>query len=322
MTESRSEKPMVIVLGTTYSGSGAVYDFLSSREDCYDPLCGSEYLLPQLPYGLMSLRASLGQAFHHGVADHAVREFLSIAKKLGRSSSRIRYGKGYERKLPGFFDEVRRLVRDATAAEFPLQLGWRDAEISSMKRTWKWALQRFANYQSPTKKTWLPVTEREFIVLCHAMHDRLFAPSGDITASFTLLNQAGSGWNPIASTDFFARRKVVLVNRDPRDQFAELKVYKHARDVHEFIKWYKEMQRRISINHAHLFVMRFEEFIINHESAASSLCEFAGIIENAPSGFVANQSALNISKFGKILTSEEVYAIEKNLEEFLWVVSS
>jgi hypothetical protein len=54
----------VITLGTFYSGAGAVYDFFSDRNDSHDPLNGEEYLLPQVPYGIMSLHASSGFFSH------------------------------------------------------------------------------------------------------------------------------------------------------------------------------------------------------------------------------------------------------------------
>ena len=47
----------IIVLGTTYSGSGAVYDYLKGRDDLFDPLKGVEYQLPHMPNGLLSLEA-------------------------------------------------------------------------------------------------------------------------------------------------------------------------------------------------------------------------------------------------------------------------
>jgi hypothetical protein len=150
------------------------------------------------------------------------------------------------------------------------------------------------------------------------MHDRLFTTPNDNAADFILLNQAGSGWNPVASTDFFLHRKVVLVTRDPRDQFAELKVYKNASNVYEFIKWYRAMQQRISIDHPDLLVVSFEQFVMKHESVVSGLCDFAGIEASVPSAYSAKKSAFNISKYQRLLTFEEIKEIENNLGAFLW----
>lgn len=317
LASQHSETTKIIVLGTTYSGSGAVYDYLLQRGDGYDPLSGAEYLLPQIPYGLMSLRAAIGLSFHHAVADHAVRNFILVAKKLSHSPSHFRYGKGYGVALPNFLEEVRQLVRDATAAEFPFQLDWKKAEESGIRRVVNLAMARFLKYKSRPNKTWLPISEDKFIGLCQAMHDRLFSSSGSRPPAFTLLNQAGAGWNPLASTDFFSNRKVVLVIRDPRDQFAELKLYKQARNVDEFIKWYKAMQQRISVNHSDLLVVCFESFVLRHESTVLKLCDFAGIEAGVPSAYSAEKSAYNIAKYKELLTYEEITKLEENLGSFL-----
>ena len=72
----------IIVLGTTYSGSGAIYDYLSGRGDLYDPLKGIEYQLPQMPNGLMALEATAQDAFHPATADFVLSQFLEITDKL------------------------------------------------------------------------------------------------------------------------------------------------------------------------------------------------------------------------------------------------
>lgn len=310
--------PKIIVLGTTYSGSGAVYDYLRYRGDGYDPLSGAEYLLPQIPHGLMCLRSAIGCSFHHAVADHARKNFLVVAKKLARKPTRSRYGKGYGVILPTFLNEISQLVRDATASEFSFQLDWRKAEETRMKRTLTWAATKFFNYKSQPVKVWLPVSEGDFVSLCQKMHDRLFATSGSRSAAFTLLNQAGSGWNPVQSTIFFSNRKVLLVTRDPRDQFAELKIYKRAKDVDQFIKWYGSMQQRIALDDPNLFTVRFEHFVDANKAMISNICAFAGIEDSVLSSYSVSKSAQNIGVYKKILSNEEIVKIESCLSPFLW----
>ena len=74
----------IITLGTGYSGSGAIFDYLSGRGDLHDPLQGTEYQLPQMPNGLMSLEAISKNAFHPSTADFALSQFEKMTKKLSR----------------------------------------------------------------------------------------------------------------------------------------------------------------------------------------------------------------------------------------------
>lgn len=317
MLHNEHAKKKLIILGTTYSGSGAVYDYLQQRGDGYDPFSGSEYLLPQIPYGLMSLRSAIGMSFHHAVANHAIRKFRMVADKLARTPSRTRYGKGYSLIFPNFLPEIDRLIKEATAAELPFHLDWRKAEQSRLARTLEWGFSRLLRYKLRPDKTWMPVFEDKFVSLCREFHDRLFIAPDNISADFILLNQAGSGWNAVASSDFFSRRKVVLVTRDPRDQFAELVTYKMARDVDEFIRWYSAMQQRIALQHTDLLVLGFEDFVLRHKSLAAELCDFAGIDPSLSSSYSADESAHNISKYRSILKPYEIDRIEKKLGKFL-----
>ena len=317
MNTRRNPAPTVIVLGTTYSGSGAVFDYLASRPDSFDPLMGEEYLLPQSPYGLMNLRSALGESFHHSAAHHAAGQFLWLAKRLYQTPTKFRYGKGYENRLPKFLDEVHALLDDATAARFPFKLEWSKTRRSNRQHFLLWLSKKLLRLEPRAHPTWLPVSEDAFISLVQEMHQRLFGAHEETGYTFTLLNQAGSGWNPVNSTVFFANRKVIVVTRDPRDQFAELKIHKGASDVGEFIKWYEGMQERLQVENPDILKVEFEAFVHRHKTAIQSVSEFIGIAPATPSSYSPDNSKKNIGKFHSALSGQEVAAIEKHLARFV-----
>ena len=49
----------IIILGSGQSGSGAIKDYLSTRQDMFDPLSGQEFRLIQEKDGLSCLHKSL-----------------------------------------------------------------------------------------------------------------------------------------------------------------------------------------------------------------------------------------------------------------------
>ena len=79
-------------MGTTKSGSGAVFDYLVGRGDILDPLNGQEYHLLQMPYGLMTLEAVSRSHFSSANSDFTIYQFEQITKKLSRPQTRWRYG--------------------------------------------------------------------------------------------------------------------------------------------------------------------------------------------------------------------------------------
>ena len=149
------------------------------------------------------------------------------------------------------------------------------------------------------------------------MHQRLFGARKESGHSFALLNQAGSGWNPVNSTDFFANRKVIVVTRDPRDQFAELKIYKGASDVHEFIKWYEGMQERLRVENPDILMVEFEAFVHRHEEITQRVCDFIGIDPASPSDYSPGDSMKNVGRYDGVLGTEEIEEIERHLSPYL-----
>ena len=310
MSQETGKPKYIIVLGTTYSGSGAVYDYLAGRGDLHDPLDGSEYLLAQAPGGLMTLEAAAGQAFHHAISDHAVIHFLELARKLARPSTRSQYGKGYVVRIPDFLSAVDSFLDEVTAARMPMQLDWHRL-VESNSRRLLWWLKTHLGHHKQAVPTHILVPVDELVVAAQSMHDRLFQPSSHKSV---LLNQAGSGWNPVESSKYFDGRKVVLVTRDPRDQFAELKQFKKAQDVEEFINWFRALQQRIAaVEKSVVMKLPFEDFVCNNNAAVISLCDHFGLDGSAPSSYQASFSEKNIGKYKSWLTPHEIERIEADL---------
>lgn len=309
----------IILLGTFYSGSGVVYDYLSGRGDLNDPLQGTEYQLPQMPNGLMTLEAITKKAFHPPTADFALNQFEKITKKLSQSETLWRYGKDYASMIPLFDKVVEQFIKDICAAKLPMQLHWhRTMQSQSAIKYFFSKLKNYLGFIKVAPDTRLLVSQEDFIIAAQKMHTELFRTETDKRP--ILLNQAGSGWNPIESTKYFLNQKVVLVTRDPRDQFAELKQFKKAARVEGFIDWYKEMQQRLrQTDNPILLRLRFEDFVNKYNEMVNVLCNHASINHKTASSYEPNLSKKNIGKYKKILSHQEIDVIESNLSEYIYI---
>lgn len=300
----------IIVLGTTYSGSGAVYDYLAGRGDLLDPLAGLEYLLPQAPGGLMALEAAAGDAFHHAISDHAVVQFYKLAQKLSVSPRRAAYGKDYSTHIPEFLSEIKHFLSEVSVANLPMFLDWRRMTEPSFVRIIGRLKERFGIHKPPAP-THILCSRDNLIHAAQKMHDRLFC---SLSKKPVLLNQAGSGWNPVCSTKYFEKRRVVLVIRDPRDQFAELKQYKSATDVEEFIKWYRALKQRVDrIQNNEVLVMSFEDFVLENNSMVELLCNHLSLDVGIRSTYEASLSRKNIGKYKNWLSQYELDRITSEI---------
>jgi hypothetical protein len=309
----------IITLGTTKSGSGAIFDYLSGRGDLYDPLQGTEYQLPQMPNGLMILEAISKNAFHPPTADFVLSQFEKITKKLSRSETLWSYGKGYDSKIPSFKIAIQEFIDEVCAAKLPMRLHWhRSLRSQSNIQYFFSKLKNYLNINQAVPDTRLLVSHDYFITAVLKLHSRLFETTSDKRP--ILLNQAGSGWNPVESTKYFLNRKVVLVTRDPRDEFAELKEIKKATSVNGFIDWYKEMHRRLKqINDPIVLRLRFEDFVNRNKEMVNILCDHVSLNSSILSNYEPNLSKKNIGKYQKILSKKEIEIIESNLSEYIYV---
>ena len=308
----------IIALGTTKSGSGAVFDYLVGRGDILDPLKGQEYHLPQMPYGLMTLEAVAKGAFHPGNSDFVISQFEETIKKLSRSQTRWYYGMGYSDRVPTFQKLIDQFIEEICTAKFPMRLHWRKLVKSDSVLKYLFVkLKNRLGFVEKAEITRLLVSQDKLIDAAQQLHNKLFQIDSDKRP--ILLNQAGSGWNAVESTKYFLNRKVVLVTRDPRDQFAELKLIKNARSVDGFIVWYKEMQRRIrEINNPILLQIHFEDFVINNNKMIDLICNHVSLDPNILSNYNPNFSKKNIGKYKEFLNNKEINKIENSLSEYFY----
>ena len=306
----------IIVLGTTYSGSGAIFDYLSKRGDLHDPLNGQEYQLPQVPHGLMELESAAGKAFHPAISTAALNNFEHTVKKLARSSNIWRYGKAYKNSVPFFESSVKEFVNEICAANFVMQLDWFKFNQNPIKYIFNKTLNRIG-FNEVTSETRILVSREKLVKAAQKLHDKIFKQnSGGLP---TLLNQAGSGWNSIESTKYFLKHKVLVVTRDPRDQFAEIKKYKKVQSVEGFVNWFKEMQSRLNlISNNDILQISFENFVLKNSLMVNLLCDHLLINKDVNSNYEPNLSKKNIGIYKKILNQKEINIIESNLSEFFF----
>ncbi len=307
----------IIVLGTTYSGCTAVYDYFNGRGDLYAPLIGEEYLLPQLPFGLMSLEASAGNAFNSSSAEFALSKFEDIVEKLTRPKTFWCNGKGYGKKLPLFEKSVRKFLKEICIVNYPMQLEWRRLMASIPERILLQIKQRLGLMRVAPQARLL-VSKDELIFSAQKMHNEIFQKNSK--GRPILLDMANAGWNPIESTKYFSNRKIIIVIRDPRDQFVELKQFKKASSVEGFVVWYEEMQKRLNkFYDPCIMKVQFEEFVNKNEKIVNEFCKHVSLSSSVTSKYHSSLSKKNVGKYQDHLSQRELNIIEEKLSEYFYV---
>ena len=124
----------IIVLGTIYSGSSAIFDYLVGRNDLHNPLEGEEYLLPILPNGFMDLETAAGKAFVPETSEYHIMKFQEISKKLSNFWSKNPKKKDL-RKFSKIFDKnINQLTNQIISADYPMKILWRELFKTPLER--------------------------------------------------------------------------------------------------------------------------------------------------------------------------------------------
>tara|TARA_Y100000816_G_scaffold288838_1_gene274183 strand:- start:266 stop:1219 length:954 start_codon:yes stop_codon:yes gene_type:complete len=306
----------IIILGTTYSGSGAIFDYLVGRNDLHNPLKGEEYLLSILPNGFMDLEAAAGKAFVPETSEYHIIKFREISEKLSNFWSNGPKKKELRKFSKQFNKNINQLMDDIVSVDYPMKILWRELLKSPLEKN----LTRIKNLTGMGESippTRLLVPPKKFVKAVEKMHDNLFKTNSDKRP--TILSQAGSGWNPIESTKYFDDRKTILITRDPRDQYLEIKKYKKGQSVMGFVDWYKEMQSRLkSINDENILQVRFEDFVNNNKKYTKIICDYLNLSDKVESNYRAELSKKNVYKFKDYKDHKEIQLIEDNLKDFLY----
>ena len=313
--ENFYKKPKyIIVLGTTGSGSGAIFDYLNGRNDLYNPLVDQEYPLPMLPNGLMSLEAISGKAFDPAITEYALIQFKFIANQLMEYWFKKTKNDDLKKKIPFFKKEIDQFIKEISFGDFPMRLFWRELMETPEQYIFD-RLKKRIGFKKKDPQSRLIVGQKDLIIAAQKLHNNMFCINSNERP--VLLDQGGSGWNPTESTKYFEDHKIVLVTRDPRDQFAELRQYKKADSVEGFIEWYGEMQRRLNlINDPNILIIKFEDFVMDNEKSIKKICDHTAISLDIKSSYQSHLSKKNISKFSNFVLQNEIEKIEKVFKDY------
>ncbi|WP_150112099.1 hypothetical protein [Desulfonatronovibrio hydrogenovorans] len=277
----------------------------------------------------MDLHLALGQGFSVNSASSAIHEFIDICRRLGPPRkanppglSYLRLFPGYQKIVNGFVNRIAALSYDGMPMVERTKLSaWGSVQWRIRQRL----LKRWGK-KAGGKQIFVPVEEQTFLQEANQFIDDLFSSAGsDFQGKPVVLNQGGSYWRPVFSTQYYGDRHVVVVNRDPRGIFASFIFGGYAypgRDVKLFCKWYRQvMSLRDQKEWASPLVttIQYESFVLEHKRETEKLCDILHLSPTARSTYDPEASKRNVDKFMKILSRNELDVIEKELSDYLFL---
>jgi len=264
---------IILVSGYGWSGSGLMVDILKNQKKYIS--YGSEFPLLSEPNGLLDLENSLIHNWHFLKPSIAIKKFKEFALKLNKKKSFLNpYGLNISGKLKLDFEiEVNNFLNELTLFEYDCRTRINNFHDPLIKRIYNRLIWKFFDLNK-SKMIFSHLEKDEFYSGVKKFHNNLF--EGILNENNLILDQAVPTTNAKYHKNYFNKSKFIIVDRDPRDIFAELlrsggligqELTKlNTQSVNKFIKWHKAIREQSSLDDNVLTIF-FEDLILEPEKS-------------------------------------------------------
>lgn len=320
----------VITASPGLSGAGLIFDYLLDRKDFVSPFKvnpdkdqQSEFRFVADPGGLNSLYYGFYKNFSINNCAYVYDEFNRYIKKLSKltilenKKKKKLYNKHFFSEIEKFKKKIIKIHYYGLPQFYRLGLSQKD------KFVWKITNQFKSAQESKFLQMVIPVDEKIFIKEAKKFIDKVLYSIVNNKKKHIVVDQGANFWKPEISSIFYSNRKIILITRDPRSIFASMKSRKSlsypGHDINIFITWYQSIISRIESlkNSKNVLLVKYENFIINHNKESKKLLKFLKIKKTSKNRFNIEDSKKNIFKANKVLTKKEKHLIETKLKNYL-----
>ena len=322
----------ILVSGYCWSGSSAVVDLLKEYSCNIDP--GIEFRLIKDPYGINDLYNAMVVKGDPLNCDIAIKDYLWFVECLNRKPSKLKHGLNYQSyfgdNLLKYTQEyINRLVQykyDAYWWMFDLKRDKLDMLIYKLKL-------KFLHKKEQPQMYFSNITEKSFCEETNTYINKLLLDVvGENKDKNIILDQAVSVFNAPNEMKFLKNRKLIVVDRDPRDVYTELckggfligEQLIKTRNPMMYVDWHNAWRRNIKQleNNNDILQIKFEDLIIDYADTVKKIEKFLNLDKNmhvfAGEYLDVNMSKKNVGIWKGFLNNEEIKVFDKYLGNFYY----
>lgn len=272
----------LLISGYGWTGSGLLIDILKQNPNF--SVLGYEYPLLSDPNGVLDLESQLIQNWHFIKCDKAIKDFYKFASKLDKPKSYFHpYGLDLSQNLNiDFMLEINSMIQRLQLFEYlgRSRITCYDKTIfQNFNDRLKW---KFLDYNK-SRMFFSVIEPKNFYEIIQVFHDRIF--SGKLGNNTLVLDQALPFNKLIKHENYFDNSKAIIVDRDPKDIYADLirsggligqELRKmDNKSIDKFVLWYKNQRFKAKIPNT-ILQIRFEEIINNPLECESKISAYLG----------------------------------------------
>jgi len=317
----------VIIAGPGNSGSGAILDFLKSRDDTFDPFNTEEFRLVNDPGGISSLEENLYNNFGINNSADSYAKFKKFCEKLinfkNRNNENV-YPKNFENIFAKFSRDIINISYNGLPRFQRFNLSFSEKlKFYILRIIFKKNLEDINIF-----KMIIPVEKDKFIRLANTFIDEIISSSKNFSKNkIALIDQGLNIFDANNQIKYFTGSKCILTIRDPIGTFYTISKLKknnvalayQGLNVEKFVIWYAHIYKKIkSINfdQKKVLVVKFEDFCLKHDEISKKILNFVNL-NNENSNFDITNSLKNVEKIEEKIDKKDLEYIKLHLKNFI-----
>lgn len=314
----------IITIGSGYSGSSAIYEYLCLSNLFFDPFPShQEFSIMYDPGGISDIENCLNNNFTPNKNKVIYDRFLENIKFYTSDNRGLKPGYNIKLKDENFEEILKKYLNSITEVVYEGESNFLKFNNSRLVNLYKKLLLKF---QIRLKdKMVLFCNINDFEIKTKDLFKKIFLLNNS-NQKDVILDQAGNIWSPYSSTKYFENAKVLVILRDPRDIFSEFKGKTAnsypGNDVNKFCAWYENIMKKIvteEYKKSNILKFNFEDFILNNNHMMKNISNFLDIeFDTKNIDFNFDYSKKNIKRYKNNLTNEEISKIEIKLKKYLY----
>lgn len=325
-----------LVLGYGWSGSSAVVDLLREYDATVVP--DVEFRIVKDPYGITNLYNNLIPAWDALNSDTAIRDFMWYASHLAHRNSRfsLTAGLDYESFFgDSFIESTNAYVKSLVQFEYKSHWWLFDFKKSKAQLLKKKVRNKLGKIRrgylidEGPQMLFSCIDEDAFLNCTRRYMNSLFAPfveaSGD--SCNIVLDQGISVNNYLIEREFFDDQKMIVVDRDPRDIYADLsrggnligRELDVSHDASKYVLWHNAYRRSLPQlkEDPRVLVVQFEDLVLNYHETVRNIEAFIGLSSDDHKDmfkyFDPDKSSKNIGLWKETVDGGELETLERAL---------
>ena len=327
------------VSGYGASGKGVVVDLLREFRGYHVPPVGPqgfapfEFLLLRIQGGILDLEDALSNGWSPIRSDAAIRRFKHLIKRLGTktrlydprtwlSGTGWNYDQIFDHRFTELSnDYIGRLVNATWVADWPFSM----ADMGGFELFLRKVKRRLGFKSANDFKVYLSFPD-DFVSHTRDYLEALLSSTVSEDIETIVLQNAFEPFQPSRSLRFFESAKSIVVERDPRDVYADQPWYRPMRvSVSDFIYRYRvqrEASNKFFAPDENVLLLRFEDLVTEYDRTVARIQEHLG---EEPSSHVhpgryldVEASKKNIGLWKHFHSPEEIELVRRELKDYCY----